>query len=215
MRTQLHFTATRWRPTQAGRQAAALTCSLLVEEMLDSASSSRSSGRSSPRPFQVRFSVVKRWCISISSQAFFQPELRFTCSCCAFTVMGWMLSAGIQALGAKGEGQMPTDVFIKDLMALLKSTQTIRFFCTNRKAEVSEVFLCHPICTLMVTVSRSNIQAVSTGPRFWHRKAFRMMRLSLNLQLFSPSLCPSFLRYPCFPTGSPLIKAGWVVVWVF
>lgn len=71
-----------------------LTCSLLVEEMLDSASSCRSS----VRPFHVRPSRRKRWCSSSSSHAFFQLLLRFTCSCCTFTEISWMLSEGIQAL---------------------------------------------------------------------------------------------------------------------
>lgn len=75
-------------------QCPALTCSLLVEEMLDSASSCRSS----VWPFHVRPSRRKRWCSSSSSHAFFQPLLRFTWSCCTFTEISWMLSEGIQAL---------------------------------------------------------------------------------------------------------------------
>lgn len=72
-----------------------LTCSLLVEEILDSASSSP---RSSFLDFQNRPSRRKRWCSSNSSQAFFQPILRFTCSRWTLTVISWMFSEGIQAL---------------------------------------------------------------------------------------------------------------------
>lgn len=73
----------------------ALTCSLLVEEMLDSASSSP---RSSFLDFQNLPSRRKRWCSSSSSQAFFQPILRLTCSRWTLTVMSCMFSEGIQAL---------------------------------------------------------------------------------------------------------------------
>lgn len=72
-----------------------LTCSLLVEEILDSASSSP---RSSFLDFQNRPSRRNRWCSSNSSQAFFQPILRFTCSRWTLTVISWMFSEGIQAL---------------------------------------------------------------------------------------------------------------------
>lgn len=89
--------------------------------MLDSASSVRSSLSVLPPPsccccccwlwvwwcgmlpssifvFQKRPSLRKRWYTSSSSHAFFQPLLRFTCSCWMLTLMSWMLSEGIQAL---------------------------------------------------------------------------------------------------------------------
>lgn len=72
-----------------------LTCSLLVDEILDSASSSP---RSSFLDFQNLPSRRNRWCSSSSSQAFFQPILRFTCSRWTLTVISWMFSEGIQAL---------------------------------------------------------------------------------------------------------------------
>lgn len=72
-----------------------LTCSLLVDEILDSASSSP---RSSFLDFQNLPSRRNRWCSSSSSQAFFQPILRFTCNRWTLTVISWMFSEGIQAL---------------------------------------------------------------------------------------------------------------------
>lgn len=102
------------------------TCSLLVEEMLDSASSVRSilsvltlpssccccrwlcwcgGLPSSIFVFQKRPSFRKLWYTSSSSHAFFQPLLRFTCSCCTLTLMSWMFSEGIHALQANKEEQ--------------------------------------------------------------------------------------------------------------
>lgn len=78
-----------------------LTCSLLVEEILDSASSSP---LSSFFDFQNLPSRRNRWCSSSSSQAFFQPMLRFTCSRWMLTVISWMFSEGIQALLNKQVG---------------------------------------------------------------------------------------------------------------